>query len=287
MYRIGDIILFKKSSGRKRRSRWVPVEVCDVHRGGMYGEITYSVWLFESRRMIDYVRTDELRFKHHQDLERRLRDDEIARYRDEERDINLEYSCNQLDRGFSRGDRMDRFVVGRGRSRRSARAWQPRARSAGGNFHTSYNRDIQRDRALSVPPENTNWPVFLADFARATYGDRKVDRDHSGDDLQFNNVDHEGGNYERDVRHGQYNRIDGNVYDRRDRGDYVNRGVVNNDDRLGFKENLLERTPPLNDNYLDDRRGTYRTDVQDRVHRGDIHMKFVFPSCRGREDRDT
>jgi len=294
IYRIGDMVLFKKSGGsRRRRSKWVPVEVCDVHRGGMYGETTYSVWLLESRRMIDYVRTDELRFKHHYDLQRRLRDDEIARYNDEARNMNISYSHTQRGRGFRRGDRMDRFGVGRGRSGRTARAWQPRARSADGNFHLSPQRNHQRERAVSVPPENTNWPVFLAEFAKATYRDHLADRDNIGDDPQFNNADHEGPNYSRDVRHGEYNRIDENEYDYRDRGDYyrlvddANRGGDYIDDRLESKELYVERSPPPRDDYMVDRRGTYAMNVKDGAPRGDIHMKFVFPGCRGLKDRDA
>lgn len=289
IYRIGDIVLFKKSGGRRRRSRWVPVEVTDVHRGGMYGEITYSVWLLESRRMIDYVRTDELRFKHHHDLERRLRDDEIARYHDDARNMNISYSHNQRGRGFRRGDRMDGFGVGRGRSWRTARAWQPRARSADGNFHLSPQRNNQRVRAVSVPPENTNWPVFLAEFAKATYRDHIVERDDTGDDIQFNNANHEGRNYSRDVRHGEYNRIDDNEYDYRDRGDFyrfddVNRGGDYIDDRLECKETFVERTPPPKDDYMGDRRGTYAMNVKDGVPRGDIHIKLEFPGCRRMKD---
>jgi len=291
IYRIGDMVLFKKSGGsRRRRSRWVPVEVCDVHRGGMYGEITYSVWLLESRRMIDYVRTDELRFKNHHDLERRLRDDEIARYHEEVRNMNIGYSHNQRDWGLRRGEGMD---IGRGRSRRTARAWQPRARSADGNFHLSPKRNHQRERAVSVPPENTNWPVFLAEFAKATYRDHIVGRDNVDDNLQFNNDDYEGWNRSRDVLHGEYNRIDENEYDYRDRGDFYRlandtyRGGHDIDDRLEYKETFVERTPPPKDDYMVDRGGSYTMNVQDRAPRGDINMKFVFPSCRGMKDRDT
>jgi len=281
------MVLFKKSGGRRTRSRWVPVEVCEVHHGGMYGEITYSVWLLESRRMIHYVRSDELRFKHHLDLERRLRNDEVAHYRDEVRNMNFTHSRNPR---FWRADRMDRFGVGRGRSRYSARVWQPRARSTDGNFNLSPPRNIQRDRALSVPPENTNWPAFLAEFAKATYRDHN--RHNSGDDLQFNNADYEGRNYIRNVRHGDYSRIHENEYDHRDTGDFYR--LVDDikegdyiDDRLEFKETLADKTSPLKEDYMAGRRGTYTMHVKDRAHRGNIHMKFVFPNWRGMKDRDT
>jgi len=254
----------------------------------MYGEVTYAVWLLESRRMIDYVRSEELRFKHHLDLERRLRNDEVAHYRDEVRNMNFARSRNQR---FWRGDRMDRFGVGRGRTRHPAHVWQPRAQSANGNFNLSPRRNIQRDRALSVPPENTNWPVFLAEFAKATYRDHN--RDNSGDDQHFNNADYESRNYTRDARHGDYNTVDEKEYDHRDTGDFyrsgddINRGGDYIDDGPEFKEAMVERTPTLKENYMTDRRGIYTMDVKDRAHKGNIHMKFIFPGCRGNQDRDT
>merc|ERR1719317_100255 len=137
VYRIGDKLEFKKSGRRRRRSRWVPVEVCAVHRGGMYGEITYSVWLFDSRRMVDYVHCGELRFNCHDDLERRLRGEEIALWREDMRRINQKLDRQQRGRGFFRDRRMDTFGGGRGRSQRAARAWYPRAHSVDRNKHIS------------------------------------------------------------------------------------------------------------------------------------------------------
>jgi len=263
--------LFKKSGGRRSRSRWVPVEIEDVHKGGMYGEVTYSVWLLDSRRMVDYVRADELRFKHHYDLERRLREDEILRQRDE----TLEFSRNHWERGFSRGRRRDRY---RGDTRRTAHAWQPRARSVDRNLHIPSKRIVRNERALSVPPENTNWPAFLAEFAKAI----RVDRDYSGDDPQLNNIERERGIYTRDVQNRHDNHINENEEDHR-----VNDRTYRRGDHIDyypeFKERVVERTPPPNENYYDDRYKTYTMDFKDPR---DIHMNFVFPGSRGQMDRD-
>lgn len=270
IYRIGDMVLFKKRGSRRRRSRWVPVEVCEVH-GGMYGEITYSVWLLHERRMQDFVRTDELRFKHHHELERRLRDDEIAHHRDELRETNYEFA---RDRGLFRGRRMDTFAGVRGRSRRSARAWQQlRARSAEGNSYISARRNAQHERALSVPPENTNWPVFLAEFANEIYRERIPDRDHSGDDQQFDNVDEKTRIFRKDVRDNEH---------RMDENERTNPGLR---DFVEFEKNVERRYQP-NDDYMGDRHGAYTTDVKDRPRRQDIHLNFVLQSCRAQQDRE-
>lgn len=165
LYRVGDIVEFKKSRSRRRRSRWVPVEICKVHRDGMYGEVTYDVWLFHSRRVVDYVHSDELRFKY-DDLERRRRHDEIA------------YIQEDLTRGeyYRRGRRM----VG-GRERSHARACYPRAHSLDRNRNIFASHDNQQERAFSVPPENRNWGAFLADFANAVYRGQGGDRDVNND----------------------------------------------------------------------------------------------------------
>jgi len=291
IYRIGDMVLYKQRGSRRRRSRWVPVEVCEVH-GGMYGEITYSVWLLNERRMLEFVRTDELRFKYHHELERRLRDDEILHRRDELRETNYEFTRYERDRGLSRGRRMDTYGGGRGRSRRSARAGQLRARSAEGNFHISARRDTQNERAMSVPPENTNWPVFLAEFAKLIYRDRSADRHYSGDDLQYDDVEQKTGVYSSNVRYND-RLIDENERDRRVRRDFfneiddMNRVGDNNDNRMEFERNHVERTPPPNDNYMGDRRGNYTMDFKDRGHRGSLHLNFVLPDCRGTQDRES
>lgn len=269
IYRIGDMVLFKKRGSRRRRSQWVPVEVCQVH-GGMYGEITYRVWLLHERRMLDFVRTDELRFKHHHELERRLRDDEIAHHRDELRETNYEFA---RDRGFLRGRRMDTYGEVRGRSRRSARAWQQlRARSAEGNSYMSA-RHAQHERALSVPPENTNWPHFLAEFVNEIYRERIPDRDHSGDDLPFHDVDEKTRIYRKDVRDNEH-RIDENERTNPVRRDYVE-----------LEKNVERRYPP-NDHYMGDRHGAYTTDVKDRHFEPAVHLNFVIQNCKAQQDRE-
>jgi len=281
------MVLYKKRGSRRRRSRWVPVEVCDVQRGGMYGEITYSVWLLHERRMLEFVRTDELRFKYHHELEKRLRDDEILHRRDELRENNYEFARYERDRGLYRGRRMDTFGGGRGRSRRSARARDPRARSAEGNYHITARRDPQYERAMSVPPENTNWPVFLAEFAKLIYRDRGADRDYNDEDLQYDEVDQKIG-YSRNVRDG---RNDENERDYHRRNFYsevddMNRVGDNNENRMEFERNPVERSPPPNETYMD-RRGPYAIGAKDRAPGGDIHLNFVLPNCRVQQDRES
>jgi len=279
------MVLYKKRGSRRRRSRWVPVEVCEVHRGGMYGEITYSIWLLHERRMLEFVRTDELRFKYHHELEKRLRDDEILQRRDELRGTNYEFARYERDRALYRGRRMDTFGGGRGRSQRSARARDPRARSAEGNYHISARRDAQYERAMSVPPENTNWPVFLAEFAKLIYRDRGADRDYSGDDLQYEEVDQKA-SYSRNVRHNDGRDENERDYHRRNfysEVDEMNRVGGNNDNRVEFERNPVERSPPPNENYME-RRGAYGMGVKDR---GDIHLNFVLPNCRAPQDRES
>jgi len=129
----------------------------------MYGEVTYDVWLFHSRRMVDYVHSDELRFKY-DDLERRRRHDERACYRE------------NLRRGeyYNIGRR-----IGRVRERSHIRTGYPRAQSAERNRNILASHDNHQQRGRSVPPENENWGAFLADFAKAVYRDKRGDRDFS------------------------------------------------------------------------------------------------------------
>jgi len=166
LYRVGDIVEFKKGGSRRRRSKWVPVEICRVHQDGMYGEVTYTVWLFHSRRVVDYVHSDELRFKY-DDLQRRRGHDEMAYFR------------GDLRRGeyYRRGRRM-----GGGRERSQARTWHSRAQSADRNRNILASHDNNQGRATSVPPENRNWGAFLADFAKAVYRDQGGDRDFNNDE---------------------------------------------------------------------------------------------------------
>jgi len=270
-YRIGDRLQFKKSSGRRKRSKWVPVDVCEVHSGGMYGERTYSVWLLDSRRMVDFVRADELRFKYHDDLERR-RAEEIERCREDMRRINLELTRQQGDRGFVRGRRMDRFGGGRGISQRAARTWQTRAHSTDRKVYVPEGAERQNERALSVPPVTASWPAFFAEFAKATYCGPRDDRDVFEDEQELNNFDDKTGIPLRDVRHN-HRHIDDSGHDYRERVINMNRRRNRIDDRQEFKEHVVERTPSPTDNYTGDRRGGR-----------DINVNFVMPGCKCQQD---
>jgi len=126
----------------------------------MYGELTYNVWLLDSRRIEEYVCGDELRFSYPEDLEKRQRDDEIARCREDLRQINLKLARQQRERGISRGRRYER-----------PGAWTQRARSADGNVYISERQDRYEPRSMSVPP--AEWPEFLAEFARTAFLGRR------------------------------------------------------------------------------------------------------------------
>jgi len=254
-YRIDDEVEFKKSGGRRRRSRWVPALVDDIHRGGMYGELTYSIYLLDSGKIVDYVRLEELRFRYPLDLERRLREEEVARCREEMRRINLKLARQQRARALSaRGHRMNTYYGGRGRSRNAGRSWH-RARSAERNNHGSSRPDRQEQRAQSVPPGSRTWPEFLAEFTKAVYGEPKENHDYS-DHNEFNDVYHETGN--NDLNH---------------------RGV--NIDEMDYKRDV-ERIPPTNDMYTNDRRGYYKMDGKGLKFRGsDMNFNIFVPPCRG------
>jgi len=284
VYRIGDKLEFRKSGSRRRRSRWVPVEVCEVHRGGMYGEVTYSVWLFDSRRMVDYVRSDELRFKYHDDLERRLRGEEIALWREDMRRINQKLDRQQRGRGFFRDRRMDTFGGGRGRSQRAARAWYPRAHSVDRNKHISARPDYQHERALSVPPDNTSLPAFFAEFAKAIYQGPRGDCAFSEDEQLLNDVEDEIGIPVRRVRRNHDKRFYESEHDDRqwrdtDRLINMNYGDDRIDDRMYFQGNDVERMRLPNDNNIGGNRGTYDLKTR-KVDGRDIHVNLVVPPCK-------
>jgi len=254
LYRVGDIVEFKKSGSRRRRSRWVPVEICKVHRDGMYGEVTYDVWLFHSRRLVDYVHSDELRFKY-DDLERRRRHEEIAYFRED-------LTRGDYDR---RGRRM-----ARGRERSQARTCYVRAHSADRNRNILASN--QQERAFSVPPENRNWGAFLADFAKAVYRGQGGDRDFNNDE-QWQTVADE---ITTPVRRFRQNEEHFDEIEHRDRyrGDnyrLVNRnGGVGKDEHTNFRGN----------------RGTYN--IKSREAQGrDINLNVqlpVIPPCHCKND---
>jgi len=296
VYRVGDKLEFKKSGGRRRRQQWVSAEVYDVHRGGMYGELTYTVWLYDSRRMVDFVRSDELRFRYHHEVERRLREDEMARYREELRQINLKLVRHQRVREFSRGRRLDTYGGGRGQSQQVARARRHRAYSADGNFHISATPNRNQERATSVPPGNQFWPHFLAEFAKSLNGVPREDLGDSGDDHLFNELEHEAVIHERDIRHDHDIHVYKNAHDHLLREDYYGPtndrmlyGDVNPENRIEFIRSAVQRTPPVNDRYTGDRLGANSMDVKDRnqTNGEGININFVLQPCRSQQVGDN
>jgi len=254
----------------------------------MYGELTYTVWLFDSRKMMDFVRPDELRFRYHQDMERRRREDEVARCREDLRQLTLKLARKQRGREYSRGRKIE-YLGGRGRSQHAARVWQPpRAHSVDGNVRISARQERQPERATSVPPGNQSWPVFLAQFAKAV---NNVPCEDIGDDQQFNELDHEAINYGRDVRQDHVEEIE---HDPRVRGDYyrsagdINYAGGDIDNRIEFLKNGVQGTPQPNEKYIDDQLGTYRMGVKhkNKVDGSEINLNFHFPSCRGQQVGD-
>lgn len=286
VFKLGDKVEFKKSGGRRRRAKWVLAEVCDVHRAGMYGELTYTVWLFESGRMVNYVRSDELRFRYRQDLERRQREEEIARCQEDLRLINIKLARQQREREFSRGRVINTYMGGRGRSQHAARAWrpQPRAHSVDGNMHISA-RPVREERATSVPPGNQSWPVFLAEFAK---GLEKCE--YNVDEHQMNEFDNEAINYGREIRHNHGIYVDENEHDPLIGDDYyrsvgdVNYAGADTGNHLEFIKNDLQRTLALSG---DDRFGTNNNLVNvkenNKINGSGINLNFHFPTCRGQQ----
>lgn len=193
VYRVGDEVEFKKHGGRRRRAKWVPAEVDKLHRGGMYGELTYNVWLLDSERMEEYVCAEELRFRYPEDLEKRQRDDEIARCREDLQQIKLKLIRQQ--RGFSRGRRDERQG-----------AWTQRSCSVGGNVNLA-RPARQQPRSASVPP--AHWVDYVAEHARNNFSaprgvDQRLapagDSDYVYNDNRFRERDHENERDERGLR---------------------------------------------------------------------------------------
>jgi len=223
----------------------------------MYGEVTYDVWLFHSRRVVDYVHSDELRFKY-VDLERRRRHDEIA------------YIREDLTRGeyYSRGRRM-----GGGRERSHARICYPRAHSLDRNRNILARHDNQQERACSVPPENRNWGAFMADFAKAVYRGQAGDRDVNNDE-QWQTVADEITTPVRRFRQNDRH-FDEIEHRQRNRGD--NYGLVNRNRGINTEEHTS----------FQGNRGTYNIRSRDAQGR-DINLNVeipVIPPCHCKNDR--
>jgi len=212
-----------------------------VHRGGMYGEITYDLKLLDSRKYEEYVRGGELRFTHPEDSEKRERDDEIARCREDLRQINLKLARQQREREFSRG---------RGDERQGA--FTHRAYSADGNYHIPARQAHYGPRSMSVPPE---LPEILADFAMKKLSGRGRGNQRSAPAEDYDDVYHDTG-----VRRDRYDeRIFENELD--DPGyrrivDNVNRGGDGVADHFDFKRTDANRISPRNreDPVIDNRR---------------------------------
>jgi len=229
VYRIGDKVEIENHGGRSRRDRWVKAEVCEVYPNGMYGELTYSVWRKDTRRIEDYVHTDELRFRNPRDLERRLREDEIVRCQEDLRQLNFEQARQQRKRGMSMRGR---------RPQRAARAWtQPRAQSVEVNAQLPIAGNPPEHRSMSVPPAGINWAEFLAEYTKATVRGDYPPQEVDGIELKEQNPHVELGMYGRqnDIRgHGpdddHIERNERGEWGRKERGEWGRKGIIGHRD---------------------------------------------------------
>jgi len=260
VYRVGDEVEFKKAGGRRRRSRWVSAKVDDIHRGGMYGELTYTLYLLDSGKVVDFVSKDELRFRYPRDREERgARDDELALWREDMRQINLKFARQLREREASaRGRIIERAP--RGRSLNATRVMQ-RARSAVRNVNIRPDR--HQERAQSVPPGSRTWPQFLAEFANA-FRDPKENHDFSGDNEDIDAYEDTGNMYP--IRRG-----------------------FDVDEQLLEQKRDVERTSPPPPIYRNDHRGTFLNDGKDgfKVRGREMHVNIFLPGCRGQQGVNT
>jgi len=288
IYRIGDKVEIKNHDHRSMRVRWDPAEVCKVYRDGMYGELTYSVWLKDTRMIEDFIHPDELRFRNPRDLDRRLkedeivRDDEIVRCQEEIRLLNLEQARQQQLRGPSMRGR---------RPQRAARAWkQPRAQSLNGDPPMPARANRPETRAMSVPPSDINWPEFFAKIAKIACrgGDQLVTEKTDDNEIKEQNPPFETGMYDRqsDLRRHDDDYIDGNELGNwRGKGDLDHRDIVADVDRGGdnvadyIEFGNAERIYPTHQNtYTSDRQVNYEMNLKDR---GGIKVNVVLPPGTG------
>jgi len=286
IYRVGDKVEIKNHDCRSTRVRWDPAEVCKVYRDGMYGELTYSVWLKHIGRIEDFVHPEELRFRDPRDLDRRLkedeivRDDEIVRCQEELRLLNLEQARQQQFRGPSMRGR---------RPQRAARAWkQRRAQSLNGDPPIPPRGNRPETRAMSVPPSDINWPEFFAEFAKIACrgGDQLVAEKTDDDERKEQIAPFKAGMYGRqsDLHHN-----DDHIY-RNERGHWrrkgdldqrvidadVDRGMDNVADYSEFGD--AERMNPTHQNtYMSDGHGNYEMNLKDQMNRRGIKVKVVLP----------
>lgn len=132
----------------------------DMYEGRRPGEFLYNIWLPEYQMEVEFVLPNELRFKDWDDIEaqylqRKLREDENARLRAEEAELQHRYA-EQL----YRGDMGQPVNVGRQRVARS-RTKLVRARG-----------DRNRASRPLDPPVAAAWGRFLADYTYALRDDK-------------------------------------------------------------------------------------------------------------------
>jgi len=228
----------------------------------MYGELTYNVWLLDTERMEEYVRAEELRFRYPEDLEKRRRDDEIARCREDLRQINLKLARQQRERGFSRGRREERQGD-----------WTQRAQSADGNVHFVARPDRQEPRSMSVPP--VHWPEFLAEYAKNQFLGRRGGNQRLAPAEEIDYVYNDSGFQGRDLQNHDERIYENERDDRGLRGnmdhriivDDVNHGGDRVADRLEIKRTHVDRPSPQHRDDSSENRRNNKTERIDMVGR--------------------
>jgi len=297
VYRVGDIVEVKSYSSRRRRPKWIPAEVYEVWRDEIYGELTYSVWLSKSGKVIDFVRPDELRFREPFDLEKRWREDEIVR----EDEFARQENFRQLEIERAR-QRRDRRPTRRGRRQKRQALVRPHnhARSADENFYITERADLSANRPLSIPPDY--WQEFFSELlARSTGRAHKQFQEEENDGIEFNDNVPQNGREMNDEDYLEYDddHIDdhkSDVWVRRsahDHGDIVDYVTHAGDNVAGSGDFLSENSegtyPSHPDIFISERQGTYETNLKDQTKRtkSAINLNIVLPAGTGiQSERD-
>lgn len=258
VYKEGDEVEFKKYGRRNRRYRWVPAEIDKVRRSGMYGELTYNVWLPDSRRIERYVGTKELRYKYSEDLEKRIREHEIELFQEDLRQINLKLARQQR---FSRGRQYKRQVTWR----------QHRAHSNNRNDRVSAIPNHNKPRARSVPPQE--WPKILADVARAAFQSRKGKREVRPPE-QNADAYHGTEIFEKGLLHNRHSRVYKTERNEQHMDGGLDQGYIIHDASNRFVEKPVPQNPDI---FLDNRRRNRKKNVADMnyVVGGKINLNFI------------
>lgn len=265
-----------------------------MYRDGMYGELTYSVWRWDTRRTEDYVHTDELRFRNPRDLERRLKEDEIVRV---DEIVRCQEDLRQLNLEQARYQRVRGPVLRGRRPQRAARAWkQTRAQSVEVNTQIPVRENRPENRAMSVPPAEVNWAAFLAEFAKVTCRGDNPPEDNDGIEFKEQIPLVETGMYGRqgDARGQDEEYVERNErsvlgrkgdLDHRDIIADVNRGGDNVADCIEYANNERTYIPYqdtyINDRQVNDRHVTYEMNLKDQMYRQGIKLNFVLPPGTG------